>query len=194
VEPDAVVVVVPGVATATIWDMEPGRGTRRRALGGGRTSPPLTTPKNRGPSASVRPPSDRDGWRRRALPAEVSAPAESHADGVGAGAEPLRKMLWLRRRRPRSALHIESLRTRSIAASASSHATVPFTLNTAACESPTARKGLEGHGARLLHDRRRSGGVRHHRHGSHPPLRVRRSRGQALLLPSSARSRGGTHM
>ena len=35
------------------------------------------------------------------------------------------------------------------------------------------REGLQGHGARLLHDRRGSEGVRHHRQGAWAPLRVR---------------------
>ena len=33
-----------------------------------------------------------------------------------------------------------------------------------------ARQGLQGHGARLLHDFRRSEGVRHHRHSDRPSL------------------------
>ena len=42
---------------------------------------------------------------------------------------------------------------------------------------PADRQGLEGHGARLLHDGRRSGAVRHRRPGHRPPLGIDESPG-----------------
>ena len=45
----------------------------------------------------------------------------------------------------------------------------------------TAREGLQGHGARLLHDRRGSEGVRHHRQGARAPLRARSTTGRLAV-------------
>jgi Clp protease len=54
-----------------------------------------------------------------------------------------------------------------------------------------AREGLQGHGARLLPDRRGGEGVRDHRQGDRAPLRVRRfpGRGRLREAPSSAEGR-----
>jgi ATP-dependent Clp endopeptidase proteolytic subunit ClpP len=53
-----------------------------------------------------------------------------------------------------------------------------------------AREGLQGHGARLLHDRRGSEGVRHHRQRDRAPLRVRRfSRSRGKIRGGAAGGR-----
>ena len=57
---------------------------------------------------------------------------------------------------------------------------------------PGPRQGLEGHGARLLHDFRRGEGIRHHRHGDRPPVgRVGRQDAESVKATKSAWRRGG---
>jgi hypothetical protein len=54
-----------------------------------------------------------------------------------------------------------------------------------------AREGLQGHGARLLHDCSGSGGVRPHRQGARAPLRVRCRTGRVAVRGDNRTARLG---